>query len=69
MLILWKNKFLIFNQNYIEKDRENNKHLKVHEKLTHSRKLVEGMKAGLKPDIFDDENGDDDVNELNRFKL
>jgi hypothetical protein len=35
--------------------------LKVHEKLTHSRKLVEGMKAGLKPDISDEENGDDDV--------
>ncbi len=42
------------------KDRENNKHLKVHEKLTHSRKMIEGMKAGLKPDISDDENPDGD---------
>lgn len=32
----------------------------MHEKLTHSRKLVEGMKAGLNPDISDDEEGDDD---------
>ena len=52
---------MIWIESFNLKDRENNKHLKVHEKLTHSRKLVEGMKAGLKPDISDDENGDDDV--------
>ena len=41
------------------KEREDNKNLKVHEKLR-SRKLVEGMKAGLRPDISDDENPDED---------
>lgn len=41
-------------------ERERNKNLKVHEKLTHNKKLIEGMKAGLKPDISDDEKGDDD---------
>jgi len=32
----------------------------VHEKLTHNQKLIEGMKAGLKPDISDDDLGDED---------
>ena len=41
-------------------EREKNKTLKVHEKLTHNQKLIEGMKAGLKPDISDDDIGDDD---------
>lgn len=41
-------------------DREKNKTLKVHEKLTHNQKLIEGMKSGLKPDISDDDLGDDD---------
>lgn len=41
-------------------EREKAKTLHVHEKLTHNQKLIEGMKAGLKPDISDDELGDDD---------
>ena len=41
-------------------EREKTKTLKVHEKLTHSQKLIDGMKAGLKPDISDDDMGDDD---------
>lgn len=41
-------------------DREKNKTLKVHEKLTHNQKLIEGIKSGLKPDVSDDELGDDD---------
>ena len=32
----------------------------MHQKLTHNRKLIEGMKAGLNPDISDDEKNDDD---------
>ncbi len=32
----------------------------MHEKLTHNRKLVEGMKAGLRPEISDDENQEGD---------
>ena len=43
-----------------EKERQANKHLKVHQKLTHNRKLIEGMKAGLNPDISDDEKNDED---------
>lgn len=46
--------------NKISKERENNKTLKVHQKLTHNQKLIEGMKAGLKPDISDEEIEDDD---------
>jgi hypothetical protein len=42
------------------KEREKNTKLKVHEKLTHNQKLIQGMKSGLKPDISDDEIGDDD---------
>ena len=42
------------------KEREKNKTLKVHEKLTRNQKLIAGMKAGLKPDISDDDMGDDD---------
>jgi len=41
-------------------EREKTKTLKVHEKLTHNQKLIDGMKAGLKPDISDDDMGDDD---------
>jgi hypothetical protein len=45
------------------KEKEKNKSLKVHQKLTHNQKLIEGMKAGLKPDISDDEiEEDDEVN-------
>ena len=42
-------------------DRERNKGLKVHEKLTHNQKLIEGMKAGLRPVILDDEEQEDEV--------
>jgi hypothetical protein len=43
----------------------------VHEKLTHSRKLVEGMKAGLKPDISDDENPDEneDISKMKSYPV
>lgn len=53
------------------KDRERNKTLKVHEKLTHNQKLIEGMKSGLKPDISDDEMGDDDddIGNLSNFPV
>lgn len=52
-------------------DREKNKTLKVHEKLTHNQKLIEGMKAGLKPDISDDELGDDDddIGNLSKYPV
>ena len=52
-------------------ERKNNITLKVHEKLTHSRKLVEGMKAGLKPDISDDEKGDDeeDISKMKSYPV
>jgi hypothetical protein len=52
------------------KERENNKHLKVHEKLTHNKKLVQGMRAGLNPDISDDDDKDDEASlskNLHRF--
>ena len=42
------------------KQREQNQTLKVHEKSTHNKRLIEGMKSGLKPDISDDERDDDD---------
>ncbi|RNA40802.1 Coiled-coil domain-containing 37 [Brachionus plicatilis] len=48
-------------------EREMNKNLKVHQKLTHNRKMVEGMKSGLKPQISDDEN-DDDFDDLGKIK-
>lgn len=52
-------------------ERETNKTLKVHEKLTHSRKLIEGMKAGLKPDISDDEKGEDeeDISKMKSYPV
>lgn len=43
-------------------EREKNKTLKVHEKLTHHHKLIEGMKAGLKPAVSDEEENEEDVN-------
>ena len=42
------------------KEREQNKTLKVHEKLTHNQKLIQGMKSGLKPDISEDEDEEED---------
>lgn len=52
------NKLLKF---FILKERERNKTLKVHQKLTNNTKLIEGMKAGVKPDISEDEKDDDEV--------
>jgi hypothetical protein len=46
-----------------KKERERNKTLKVHEKLTTNAKLLQGMKAGLKPDISDDEQDNVEVRE------
>ena len=42
-------------------ERERNKTLKVHEKLTHNQKLIEGMKAGLRPVILDEDDKEDEV--------
>jgi hypothetical protein len=42
------------------KERETSKNFKIHQKMTHNRKLIEGMKAGLNPDISDDEKKDDE---------
>ena len=39
----------------------------MHQKLTNNTKLAEGMKAGPKPDISEDENEDDEV--FGVFKL
>lgn len=41
-------------------EREQMKHLKVYEKNKHNEKLVEGIKAGLKPKLSDDEVEEDD---------
>jgi hypothetical protein len=42
-------------------ERENNKILRVHEKITHNSKLVDGMKAGLRPQVSDEEEAEEDV--------
>ena len=52
--------FFIYIFIYFMKQREQNQTLKVHEKSTHNKRLIEGMKSGLKPDISDDERDDDD---------
>lgn len=57
---IYRTRYIIKNV-FLLKERERNKTLKVHQKLTTNTKLVEGMKAGLKPNISDDENEDDDV--------
>lgn len=55
---------------YLFQERERNKTLKVHQKLTTNTKLVEGMKAGLKPDLSDDEvDGENEVYKSNDFYL
>lgn len=42
----------------------------MHEKLTNNTKLAEGMKAGLKPDISEDENEDDeDISKMKSYPV
>lgn len=41
-------------------EREHNKILRVHEKITHNSKLVDGMKAGLRPQVSDEEEAEED---------
>ena len=63
LIVYRKTNFLIQLCFDLLKEKEKNKSLKVHQKLTHNQKLIEGMKAGLKPDISDDEiEEDDEVN-------
>jgi hypothetical protein len=54
--------FLLREKEKLKKleERDHMKHLKVHEKNKHNQKIVEGVKAGLKPKLSDDEVEEDD---------